>query len=296
MGITGNCAKFLLYAKKFGVSYKTTMMLGRQQLLIAEGDALNLAANHGIELTNIKYNAYSEPFFHILGAENVDSMDHSGFEKATVIHDLNKPLPFNLNSKYSTVFDGGTLEHVFNFPQAIKSCMDMVKVGGHFISITPANNYCGHGFYQFSPELFFSLFNAQHGFRIALIAIFVELPGTQEATWYKVSNPRDVKQRVILSNPYPTTLMVLAEKIAESTDIRLEPFQSDYAHVWAVHDSMNEDKRIVNEGLWIHFYRKLTPEFIKRIVRRIVNRKINKIENVEGLGVVNPHFFTKIEF
>jgi 2-polyprenyl-3-methyl-5-hydroxy-6-metoxy-1,4-benzoquinol methylase len=54
------------------------------------------------------------------------------------------------------VFDGGTLEHIFDYPTAIKNCMKMVKPGGHLLLTTPANNWFGHGFYQFSPELFYS--------------------------------------------------------------------------------------------------------------------------------------------
>ncbi len=296
MGITGNFAKFLLYARQQGASFKETMMLGRQQLLINEAEAYNLSKNYGVETNRIRNERYSEVFFQMLGASLIDSLDHSDFEKATVIHDLNKALPDKLASKYSVVFDGGTLEHVFNFPQAIKNCMDLLRVGGHFISITPANNYCGHGFYQFSPELFFSLFNEQHGFNVKVMAACVELPESGNVNWYKISNPSVVKQRVILSNSYPTTLMVLAEKIKDTKDIYLNPFQSDYEHVWTVHRSINEDKRIGHESPFLHSYRRLTPEFIKRLIRSVVNRNLNKVEKVDGLGVVNPNFFTKIEF
>ena len=295
MGITGNCAKFLLYAKQQGVSYSSMIMLGRQQMLLNSQESERLATELGVQIDDIKKIEYAEPFFERLGASVVASVDHSQFEGATVIHDLNKPLPENLASKFSAVFDGGTLEHVFNFPQAIKNCMDMLEIGGHFISITPANNFCGHGFYQFSPELFFSLFSEEHGFKTKVVAVSVELPGVPNATWYKIKNPREVKQRVVLTNSNPTTLMVVAEKLKDTKDIQLTPFQSDYAYVWAVHDSISAGKKIESESPWVHYYRKITPEFIKRFVRNVINRKLNQIENIEGLGIVNPNFFTKIE-
>jgi len=31
---------------------------------------------------------------------------------------------------------------------------------------TPASNLCGHGFYQFSPELFYRALNATNGFEV----------------------------------------------------------------------------------------------------------------------------------
>ena len=70
----------------------------------------------------------------------------------------------HLKNKYTLVIDGGCLEHIFNFPVAIKNCMEMLQEGGHFIGITPANNLMGHGFYQFSPELYFRIFSKENGF------------------------------------------------------------------------------------------------------------------------------------
>ena len=75
-----------------------------------------------------------------------------------IIADRNDPdaLKSALSGKqFDLVFDGGTLEHVFNFSTALKNCMHMVKPHGRFVSVTLPNNWCGHGFYQFSPELFF---------------------------------------------------------------------------------------------------------------------------------------------
>jgi hypothetical protein len=58
----------------------------------------------------------------------------------------------------------------------------------------------------------------------------------------------------------------------------------------------SEKKRIGNESALLHVYRKLDPEFIKKIIRNVVNRKLNRVENTECLGMVNPDFFTKIDF
>lgn len=70
---------------------------------------------------------------------------------------MNREIPGDFIEKYSMVLDGGSLEHVFNFPVAVRNCMQMLQVGGHYLAITPANNFMGHGFYQFSPELYFSI-------------------------------------------------------------------------------------------------------------------------------------------
>jgi hypothetical protein len=88
----------------------------------------------------------------------VVTLDNSAYEGAAIVIDLNAPLPDALKNRFTAVIDGGCLEHIFNFPQAIKNSMEMLSIGGHFLGITPANNFCGHGFYQFSPGALFSHF------------------------------------------------------------------------------------------------------------------------------------------
>lgn len=105
----------------------------------------------GVEQKEAKH---ADDFFRGLGATSVDVMDVSEYEGANILHDLNQPVSTQLTDAYDCVFDGGATEHVFNFPMALKNCMEMVKVGGHLIVIAPWNNYAGQGFYQLSPELF----------------------------------------------------------------------------------------------------------------------------------------------
>src|SRR4029079_542898 len=147
----------LFYSKNQGVNFENTCMLGRLHLYatheqLKECISKYKNATKNIDQVNFK-DEYSEPLFEILGAKNVQSMDFSSYENASIIHDLNNPVPKDLHKKFTCVVDGGTLEHIFNFPVAIKSCMQMLSVGGHFIGISPVNNQMGHGFYQFSPEL-----------------------------------------------------------------------------------------------------------------------------------------------
>lgn len=294
MGITGNCAKFLLYSKKLGVDFSNTLMLGRQQLFISSPERTELQSAFNGFSQWPDNGGFAEPLFKALGAQAIQSMDYSDFEKATLIHNLNERVPRHQLNNYSVVFDGGTLEHVFNFPIAIKNCMDMIKVGGHFVAITPTNNYSGHGFYQFSPELFFTLFTPSHGFNLKMVAMGVEFPSTGITEWFKVKDPMRVGQRVTITNAYPTSLMIIAEKVRETETLQLQPFQSDYQHIWSVHHSINNDVKLEGEKKWVHQYRRWMPEFIKKIIRNI--RGIpDKQSFVNELGVVNPLFFTKMD-
>jgi hypothetical protein len=298
MGITKNSSNILAYAAAHGVSFSETLMLGRQVLYVTPAEAESQLVKFKVPHKPLPENwegQFAEPLFHTLGATLVDSMDYSSFENATILHDLGKPVPTSLKERYSVVFDGGTLEHVFNFPAAVKNCMDMLQVGGHYISISPANNQCGHGFYQFSPELFFSLFESKHGFKVIVIAVGIDPPGSTAHEWYAVEDPRRVKKIVTLSNAYPTNLLVIAEKIAKTEKVELQPMQSDYELVWEVYNSIENDIHIEKENSLLYYYRRYIPEIVKRAVRTIAQRNGGREKEVPRLGTVNPRFYRKMD-
>jgi len=158
MGINATSLKFLLYCRKeFNINFSITATLGRQNL--AKGDKnktlLNLIKTHISEDSDVIKNVYTnsqycDALLSQLGAEIVESFDYSDYENASVLHDMNTPIPEQIKNKYSLLIDGGTTEHIFNIPVAYRNIMEMVTIGGYVITMVPANNLCGHGFYQFS--------------------------------------------------------------------------------------------------------------------------------------------------
>ena len=130
--------RFLFHAADLGVDFSSPATLGHLFLFADEVDlAQALAACRGEkspELANEIYRdcaGYVDGVLRYLGAGKVDSVDASDFEDATVVHDLNVPISPELEGKYSVVVDGGTLEHVFDFPTGIRNAMRMVREGGH---------------------------------------------------------------------------------------------------------------------------------------------------------------------
>ncbi len=237
MGIEQNSARLLLYAKRQGASFESTAMLGRQQILMSEWQLQRSFRMFGDEISNSEIkddvfrdkNRYAEPLFYRLGAKVVDSFDNSDFEQATHLHDFNKPVPDVFKNRYTALFDGGCIEHVFNFPVAIKNCMEMLEIGGHYISSTPANNLFGHGFYQFSPELLYRVFSKENGFEVTAM---IAAEDFKRPKWYAVKDPDIVRSRVILSNSMPVYLHLIAKKIADVPIFAKTPQQSDYVARW----------------------------------------------------------------
>lgn len=225
MGIDKDVAKFLLAAREQQVNFKKSLMLGNQKFQFFNSDYTNLAAAFKIDdLTSVKT---STDFFRFLGAEEISAMDFSDYEGAAILHDLNKPIGDELKEKFTFVLDGGTTEHVFNFPTALANAMEMVETGGHLVIITGGNNFLGHGFYQFSPELFYRALSAENGFQVKRL-IAAEVGGR----WFEVADPKMIKSRVEIVNDKPVYLMILAQKIERKPLFQNTPQQSDYVEMW----------------------------------------------------------------
>src|SRR2546426_934602 len=168
MGMDFNVIKVLLWAKNLGASFERTATLGRQGFECTPRRLQRAARDFGLFATvqDVKHcfqrpplgALYADEFLRLIGAKEIVSVDRSDFEGATLLHDLNEPFPDEERGRFNLVFDGGTLEHIFNYPAALRHCLELVGTGGHFITIAPAHNMMGHGFYQISPELFFRVF------------------------------------------------------------------------------------------------------------------------------------------
>lgn len=224
MGIDIYSAKFLKNEVKRGLGLGQMLTLGHQAVYMEGGDYHALVTSLGIPCRDT---LFADEMFSGLGARSVDVMDASDYEGANILHNLNEPVGPELSEKYDVVFDGGALEHVFNFSQALKNCMEMVKIGGCFITVTPANAFCGHGFYQFSPELFYSALSEKNGYVMERM-LFVH-----RGQWYSVRNPADVKQRIQLLTCKPTLLFVSARRRDRKKIFAEWPQQSDYAAIWS---------------------------------------------------------------
>jgi 2-polyprenyl-3-methyl-5-hydroxy-6-metoxy-1,4-benzoquinol methylase len=296
MAITDTTARFLFLSKSLGVSFKNMLTIGRLSIKVNPSLINELTSKYHIDSgTNAqgrKDPMSPEEFFSILGSRRTDSIDYSEYEGATIIHDMNKEVTENMFNQYSVVIDGGSLEHIFNFPTAIRNCMMMVKQGGHFISFAPLNNLMGHGFYQFSPELFFRVFTEENGFKIIRMYLVASHFYNDVSSWYTVTDPEAINERVQLTNAAPVYLLFLAEKIKDIIPFRTFPNQVDYIKAWE-----KSDKKIVEKKESANFikgiYRKLVNEKIRYKFRKIYNRFVRDVNKEQNLEKINKKYFRK---
>lgn len=108
----------------------------------------------------------SYTLFNWIGFHEVHALDCSDYEGADIIFNLvNADVPDNLLNRFDYIYDGGTLQHIFNVPQALVNICKMVKVKGHIIMDIPSANYVDHGFYCFQPMILEKFFES-NGFAI----------------------------------------------------------------------------------------------------------------------------------
>ena len=173
--------------------------------------------------------------------------------------------------------------------------MQMLRVGGHFIGFTPANNLCGHGFYQFSPELFFRVFSFKNGFNIKLMAMHGGDGNKHSTDVYLVKDPDDFKTRIEFESKKAVSLIVIAEKIKD-TDLFAEfPQQSDYSTIWSDADAKSDTLPTENVSTLRTLYRERIPLKIRNIVYGIYHKIRYRKTHFRGFAKVHKRFVDKLE-
>ena len=103
MGLDANSVQFLIAARKQGVQFGRTMMLGRQHFFVPPASVREYLEHCALPATGveeaIQSSPFSEPFFKALGGTQIDSLDNATFEGANFIHDLNQPIPDEMERK-----------------------------------------------------------------------------------------------------------------------------------------------------------------------------------------------------
>lgn len=218
MGLDNSVLAHLKYCKQYG-DFKDTITLGRQKIHTNTQSFCN----------GKSYDGYCEDLLITeFGSTFVDSMDASNYEESTIIHDLNKKITSKkLVEKYDTVLDFGTLEHVYHINNAFYNVSRLCKPGGQIIHVLPSNQFCGHGFWQMSPELFFSLYTEKNGYMNTEVFAFNV---SNHSEFHKLSPPSNGKRLLITSNNQLYSAVRTVRCNVEFFHDNVQ--QSDYSYLW----------------------------------------------------------------
>ncbi|NKB29463.1 MAG: methyltransferase domain-containing protein [Rhodobacteraceae bacterium] len=226
-----------------------TLMLGRHSFAVAERIAWKFdraLSDIGSDLTHAdltQEDGYCETMMRKLGFGEMEAMDFSDYEGASIIHDLNRRIPSELEGQFDFIFDGGTIEHVFNVPVALENVFRMLKPGGRFVSANGFNGWPAHGIYQFNPELVWTFWSRNCGCEVhSCMGIHKRPRGGK----YRINfrDPAITGKRLRLKGKVPSGRIYLYYEVERTpgAEIKNVVLQSDYETKWQDHNNAGETR------------------------------------------------------
>ena len=109
----------------------------------------------------------------------------------------------------------------------------MLNIDGVFCSVTCNNNFSGHGFYQFSPELFYRVMSPTYGMEI--LEMYLAQNHTTPDKWLKLNPNTKTIGRVVdkIQTNEEVYIITIARKISDTRQSLLlnHPQQFSYEEI-----------------------------------------------------------------
>lgn len=171
MGIAPYVAEAIVREHKFRPIKGDVLLLGRQTMLFSPDEAVAMVRRLGIEPMPLtepvtdkqtlaaegKNYIRDDAFFRLLGVDKVKALDHTNYEGAEIIHNLNVPLPEHLAGIADFILDGSTLDNLFSPATALQSIARLLRPNGRLIAINMATAH--YALYTvFTPYWFIDYF------------------------------------------------------------------------------------------------------------------------------------------
>jgi hypothetical protein len=259
---------------------KTIHLLGRQTVRLSYQQMVEILNKHGIIAASVpieidrmtSFAIASEQdfisdrtFFGLLGVEKVRAIDHSDFEGADIILDLNEPIPTDLVGTVEFLYGGSVLDNVFDPATYIKNVARLLAPGGRLIDVNIASFHL-HPYLIASPAWYFDYF-ALNSFEDC--KVYFILGGAVRHLYGLEIGPQDM---IIgdfgsagLGSPF--AVVIIAEKGARSSWERV-PLQDHYrdAAEWAVFRAQLD--RFKNSARHYEVFSRPSPTDLARVSLR----------------------------
>lgn len=174
MGLNVQAAKMLLHENDYKEIYGRVLIVGRQTVTIDIPQIEEFFQGYGKSIkvsdedidSDTKASSSSrfirdETFFRALSTkiESIEWLDVSDYEGASIIVDLNRPVPDELHGKYDFIYDGSVLDNVFNPAQFMENLALMLAPSGRICQINVTSAFPG-AMVAAMPEYFYGFYAA----------------------------------------------------------------------------------------------------------------------------------------
>jgi SAM-dependent methyltransferase len=230
--------------KKYpGLFQKKTLTISQQAVYADEKQVNNILLKNNIKIKkidpsfdkknkipdwfNTKYdkNINAQYLFSLFGSDQVFSSDSSKYENSDLVIDLNNRVNNKLINKFDNIVDIGTLEHVFDTCSALENYIRMLKKGGYLLIAVPCSNMIDHGFYNFSPTLFYDYFTCNN-FKVLSSYLRESSPFIYEYR-SKIYSYNKLGLEIPFISDRAVEFIILAKKIKNIKKVK-KPIQSVY--------------------------------------------------------------------
>jgi len=239
MSITADFANAIVGAHKHDPIKGDVLVCGRQAVLFTPAEAAAFIRSHGLtpqisvedcELdreTRFSGEATAQrngetisdrSFFKMLGVESLTVLDHSSYEGAALLIDLNYPVAPEMEARFDFIIDGGTLDNVFYPAQGVMNLSRMLRSSGRLLTYNMYSNNCQA--YSMLPHQWYLDYFAINRYAYAQAYFGVhEFAG--ETAYYQVNVAKRAGSRVNIGNfPIidPVTAIVIVVYAVKSLD------------------------------------------------------------------------------
>ena len=230
--------------KKYpGLFQKKTLTISQQAVYADEKQVKNILLKNNIKIKkidpsfdkknkipdwfNTKYdkNINAQYLFSLFGSDQVFSSDSSKYENSDLVIDLNNRVNNKLINKFDNIVDIGTLEHVFDTCSALENYIRMLKKGGYLLIAVPCSNMIDHGFYTFSPTLFYDYFTCNN-FKVLSSYLRESSPFVYEYR-SKIYSYKKLGLEIPFISDRAVEFIILAKKMKNIKKVK-KPIQSVY--------------------------------------------------------------------
>lgn len=129
------------------------LSLGSQEIHSPAQEIIEFAQSNGYAQT-AQDRSFKSLLHERYGISEYADCDINGL--AALDWDLSRPVAENEHGKWRVIYDGGTLEHIFNIAQVFINIHALCALGGIIVHTTPVS-WLAHGFYNFTPKIFQSI-------------------------------------------------------------------------------------------------------------------------------------------
>jgi SAM-dependent methyltransferase len=170
-------------------------------------------------------------FCRALGADRFFAVDVSDYEGADIVCDMSLPIPKELHSRFDVIYDGSSLDNIFNPAEALMNMSRMLRPGGRLIIAEHGSMFCGP-YTCFSPGWFFDFFTANNYrdckvYLGAMNGVPSMVFGPMPIFFYNWFGDPNGMTPPVSGNDVHLFLIVIAEKGDDSTD-DVSPVQYQY--------------------------------------------------------------------